>query len=169
LARKQQKQSQKRVPADRLTSAECEELGNLVTAVDCRRIRLYRNAPGFSGLLRRVVLGVSRNRAVALGNHVFLPDRCEGDVAVLAHELTHCGQYQAWGFWRYYRRGVATQIRDLLHRTVRLGPSPYRYSPEPSKPFEAYGMEQQGQIVEDCFRGDPVARTISPFRSDREL
>lgn len=157
------------MPADRLTSAECEELGSLVSAVDCRQIRLYRNAPGFSGLLRRVVLGVSRNRAVALGNHVFLPDRCEGDVAVLAHELTHCGQYQAWGFWRYYRRGVATQIRDLFHRTLRLGPSPYCYSPEPSKPFEAYGMEQQSQIVEDCFRGDPVARTISPFRSGREL
>jgi hypothetical protein len=158
------------VPAYRLTSEEHAALGNLGSAVDCRRVRLYRGGVGgASGLLRDLVLRLSRNRAIALGNHVFLPDRCEGDVAVLAHELTHCGQYQAWGFWRYYRRGLATQIRDLLHRTVKLGSSPYGYSPEPSKPFEAYGMEQQGQIVEDCFRGNPVARAISPFRPGREL
>jgi hypothetical protein len=25
-------------------------------------------------------------------------------------------------------------------------------------------MEQQGQIVEDCFNGDPVAAGLSPYR-----
>lgn len=103
--------------------------------------------------LRRLVLGVSRGRAVALGNHVFLPAGCEGDPAVLAHELTHCAQYQAWGPWRYYARGAAAQLRDLLHRTLGFGTSPYAYRWEEGKPFAAYGMEQQAQIVEDTLRG----------------
>jgi hypothetical protein len=157
------------VPADRLTSTECAELGNLASTLDCARVRLYRpGTTGASVLLRRLVLWLSRNRAVALGNHVFLPDACDGDLPVLAHELTHCGQYQNWGARRYFGRGFVTQLQDLLHRTLRIGSSPYRYSPEPGKPFTAYGMEQQGQIVEDCFRGHPPAKVISPFQPGRE-
>jgi uncharacterized protein DUF4157 len=153
------------MPADRLTSAECSRLGNLAAAVDCARVRLYRGSvSGGARLLRRLVLWGSRNRAVALGNHVFLPDRCQRDLAVLAHELTHCGQYQAWGPLRYYAKGFIAQTRDLLHRTMRIGTSPYWYRSEPGKSFEAYGMEQQGQIVEDCYRGHPAAEAISPFR-----
>jgi hypothetical protein len=109
------------------------------------------------------VLWLSRGRAVALGNHVFLPGHREQDLATLAHELTHCAQYQAWGPVRYFARGIAAQAKDLLYRITRLGSSPYRYHTEPGKPFTAYGMEQQGQIVEDCFRGHPAAQAISPY------
>jgi Domain of unknown function (DUF4157) len=151
------------MPGDRLTLAECAQLGSLASAVDCRRVRVYREDRGIAGVIRTAVLRLSQGRAIALGNHVFLPDRCRYDLPVLAHELTHCGQYQAWGTWAYFTRGAATQLRDLLHRTWRVGSSPYRYTPESSKPFSAYGMEQQGQIVEDCFRGHPAAREISPF------
>jgi hypothetical protein len=150
--------------ADSLTPAECAELGNVTAAVDCERVRLYRHAQGTSGLIRRIVLGASRNRAIALGNHVFLPDECRSDVAVLAHELTHCGQYQAWGSLKYFTKGAIAQLRHLLFQTLRIGSSPYWYRFEPGKPFEAYGMEQQGQIVEDCFRGHPTARALSPFQ-----
>ena len=122
---------------------------------------------GAAGLLRSLVLWASRNRAVALGNHIFLPNRCEGDLPVLAHELTHCGQYQAWGPVRYFANGITAQVRDLLYRKMRVGSSPYWYHCEPGKPFEAYGMEQQGQIVEDCFRGHPAARALSPFQPAR--
>jgi hypothetical protein len=157
------------VPADRLTPVERTELGSLGSILDCGRVRLYRrHAGGTSGLLRSLVLWLSRNRPVALGNHVFLPARYQDDLPVLAHELTHCAQYQAWGVWLYFGRGLVAQLRDLLHRKVRIGSSPYRYTPEPGKPFTAYGMEQQGQIVEDCFRGHPSARAISPFRPGRE-
>ncbi len=157
------------MPAERLSPQEHAALGNLGASVDCRRVRLYRGeVSGAAGLLRDVVLWLSGDRAVALGNHVFLPDRCHGDLPVLAHELTHCGQYQAWGPWRYFRRGLAAQIRELLHRTTRIGSSQYHYRPDPSRPFESYGMEQQGQIVEDCFRGDPVASALSPFHPGRE-
>ena len=151
-----------------LTSHEHASLGNLVSVVDCRKVRLYREGVGgASGLLRDVVLWLSRNRAIALGNHVFLPQSCDRDLPVLAHELTHCAQYQAWGALAYFRKGVAAQARELLHRKAGIGSSPYRYTPDPGKPFTAYGMEQQGQIVEDCFRGHPTARAISPFQPGR--
>jgi len=152
------------MPADRLTAHECASLGILSSVVDCDRIRLYRTRAGTAGFMRRLVLGLSRNRAVALGNHVFLPDRCHSDLAVLAHELTHCGQYQAWGPVTYFARGAKAQVRELLHRVFGIGSSPYRYELETEKPFEAYGMEQQAQIVEDSFRGDPGARSVSPFQ-----
>ena len=121
--------------------------------LDVERVRIHgARRRGPLGLLRRLVLGVSRGRAVALGNHVFLPARCERDPAVLAHELTHCAQYQAWGAWRYYRRGVAAQLRDVLHRSLGTCASPYAYRLEEGKAFGAYGMEQQAQMVEDRVR-----------------
>jgi hypothetical protein len=149
-----------------LTEWESAGLGNLAELVDCARVRVHRTGggDGGGGLVRRVVLWASRGRAVTLGNHVFLPDPCRGDLAVLAHELTHCGQYQAWGAWRYFTRGAAAQLRDLLHRALGVGTNPYHYTLEPGKPFHAYGMEQQAQIVEDCYRGNLPARAVSPFR-----
>jgi hypothetical protein len=149
-----------------LTSEEHERLGSLPGGVDCARVRLYRESRGAAGALRAVVLRVSRGRAVALGNHVFLPDRCATDLATLAHELTHCGQFQRWGPWRYFVRAAADQARHLAHRAIGVGRDPYRYRIEAGKPFEAYGMEQQGQIVEDCFRGDRAALAVSPYRPD---
>ncbi|MEP7174985.1 MAG: DUF4157 domain-containing protein [Gemmatimonadales bacterium] len=155
---------------DQLTAEERARLGSLLAGVDCRRVRVHRRRHrGGAGAFRRVVLWASRGHAVALGNHVFLPDRCEGDLATLAHELTHCGQFQAWGAWRYFSRGAAAQLRELLHRTLGIGNSPYTYRLEDGKPFEAYGMEQQGQIVEDSFRGDRAALAVSPFRPPDEF
>ncbi len=116
-------------------------------------VRVYEgDCSGRTGRLRRLVLLASRNRAIALGNHVFLPDRCHGDLGTVVHELTHCGQYQAWGPLKYFARGFAAQARHLIHRTVRIGQNPYRYQLEPGKPFRAYGMEQQAQMIEDHFR-----------------
>lgn len=155
---------------NRLTADECARLGSLAARVDCGRVRLHRERrAGAAGALRRAVLWASRGRAVALGNHVFLPERCAGDVATLAHELTHCGQYQTWGAWRYFTRGAAAQLRQLMHRTLGLGQSPYAYRLEAGKPFDAYGIEQQGQIVEDSFRGDRAALAVSPFRPPGDL
>jgi hypothetical protein len=143
-----------------LTADEIRRLGALRAQVDMSRVRVHRTP----SRLRRVVLWVSRGRAVTLGNHVFLPDRCAGDVAVLAHELTHCGQFQRWGARRYFMRGASAQLRELLFRGCGLGRSPYAYRLEDGKSFDSYGMEQQGQIVEDCFRGNPEALAVSPYR-----
>ena len=143
-----------------LTSRERAALGNLCEFVDCDRIRIRREP---ADRLRAVVLAISGGRAVALCNDVFLPARHASDIGVLAHELTHCGQYQAWGALTYYGRGIVDRVREVLHLTLGVGESPYRYAAE-DKPFDAYGMEQQGQIVEDCFNGDAVAWVISPYR-----
>jgi hypothetical protein len=137
-------------------------IGDLPLPVDWRRVRLYGSECGRgAGLVRRAVLGLIGGRAVALGNHVFLPARCEGDLATLAHEVTHCAQYQAWGPWRYFTRGAAAQLRDLAFRLLGVGRSPYAYVPVPERPFDAYGMEQQAQIVEDALRGSAAARAIT--------
>jgi hypothetical protein len=142
----------------------------LFQRLDWRRVRLHDGrAPGRStDVVRRVVLWASGGRAVTLGNHVFLPAWCRDDPAVLAHELTHCAQYQAWGVWRYFTRGAVAQARELLHRTVGIGASPYAYTMEPDKPFHAYGMEQQAQIIEDEVRRSPRSPPIAPryFRPD---
>ena len=146
-----------RVPPD-----VCAAIGALPLPVDWSRVRLYGSGCGRgAGLVRRAVLGVSRGRAVALGNHVFLPARCEADIATLAHEAMHCAQYQAWGPWRYFARGGAAQLRDLAHRVLGVGRSPYAYTASSTRPFEAYGMEQQAQIVEDALRGHAAARAIT--------
>ncbi len=137
--------------------------------VDWDRVRLYPPAcTGRAGLLRRVVLWMSRGRAVALGNHVFLPARCAGDLALVAHEAMHCAQYQRWGAWRYFRRAASEQMRDLLHR-LGFGRSPYRYETSPERPFDAYGMEEQAQIVEDAHRGVAAARGITEACRARAL
>ena len=149
--------------AVRLQQREVERLGALPLAPDLERVRVYRSGcGGATGALRRLVLRLSRGRAVALGNRIFLPARCEEDLAVLAHELTHCAQYQAWGPWRYFRRGLAAQLRELAHRRLGWGTSPYAYRLEEGKPFDAYGIEQQGQIVEDWFRATPIRPPGSP-------
>jgi hypothetical protein len=140
----------------------CAAIGELPLPVDWNRVRLYRaGCARGAALARRLVLWLSRGRAVALGNHVFLPTRCDGDLAVLAHEVTHCAQYQAWGPWRYFARGAAAQIRDLAYRRFGVGRSPYAYHPAPDRSFDAYDMEQQAQIVEDALRGSAAAREIT--------
>ena len=139
--------------AERLSASERERLGPVMQLLDWSRVRLYRGTTaGPARALRRLLLWASRGRAIALGNHVFLPDRCEGDLGMLAHELTHCAQYQRWGALTYFSRGAMVQLRDLVHRVFGVGHSPYSYRLKKGKPLGEYGMEQQGQIVEDWFR-----------------
>jgi hypothetical protein len=150
----------------RLTDDERRALGTLCECVDLSRISLHRGEGGLGArLLRRAVLRISGGRGVALGNHVFLPDHSAHSIPTLAHELTHCGQYQRWGPVRYYVRGIAERAREVRWR-LGLGPNPYAYEADPAKPFDRYRMEQQGQIVEDCYRGSPRAAAISPYRPE---
>jgi Domain of unknown function (DUF4157) len=149
-------------PGRTLSPEICAAIGDLPLPVDWNRVRVYGSAcDRRAGLVRNAVLRLSRGRAIALGNHVFLPARCERDLATLAHEITHCAQYQAWGPWRYFARGAAAQLRDLGHRLLGIGRSPYAYAPAPGRTFESYGMEQQAQIVEDALRGSAAARAIT--------
>lgn len=146
----------------RLDAALLRRLAATVPGLDDTRVRVH-----VAGPIHAMVMAATRGRAVALGNHVFLPPRAAGDVATLAHELTHCAQYQAWGPLRYYLTGLREQARDLAHRALGAGTSPYDWRVHPLRDFELYGMEQQGQIVEDALRGDPSAVAILAARSDR--
>ena len=140
-----------------LSDSERRALGPACERLPERGVILHRQ-PGDA--LRSLVLRLSGDRAVTLGRHVFLPSRCDGDLALLAHELMHCRQYREWGALRYYTRGALEQARHLLSR-VGIGRSPYDWRSLPPRPFEEYGMEQQGQIVEDAWRGDASARAIA--------
>ena len=113
---------------------------------------------------RRLVLFLSRGRGVTLGHWIFLPDWCADDEAVIAHELEHVRQYEAWGPVRYYALGVQEQMQYLLFR-LGLAANPYDWRRAGIKPFEDYGMEQQGQLVEDAARGDEVALGVISRRS----
>jgi hypothetical protein len=114
--------------------------------------------------LRRLVLFLSRGRGVTLGHRIFLPDWCADDPAVLAHEMEHVRQYEEWGALRYYARGVKEQTQHLLSR-FGLAAIPYDWRRAGIKPFEEYGMEQQGQLVEDAARGDQEAMRVVGRRS----
>jgi hypothetical protein len=120
------------------------------------RVTVCRNA---GDRWRRVVLFLSRGRGVTLGHWIFLPDWCADDAAVMAHELEHVRQYEAWGPVRYYARGAKEQAQLLLFR-MGLAPNPYDWRRAGVKPFGEYGMEQQGQLVEDAVRGDEVAMRV---------
>lgn len=107
------------------------------------------------------MLFLSGGRAVALGRHIFLPDAHAADAGCLAHELTHVRQYERWGPVRYYARGAWEQARHLAWRHLGLGADPYDWRRVPPRRFEAYGMEQQAQLVEDAMRGDMEARRVA--------
>lgn len=147
------------MPASRpLVSSERELLQCFSRSIDIDRVRIHNSRSP----LGRVVMMFSRGAAVALGYHVFLPR--DITLPVMAHELAHVCQYEKWGGLRYLARGAWNQIvlRTLLGRDV------YRWEPEPGKPFADYGMEQQGQIVQDCFDQNSVrrdtAQRLSPFK-----
>ena len=63
--------------------------------------------------------------------------------AFFIHEMTHVWQHQRGVnvLWR----GIGEQIRHFL------GFDQYRYRLEPGKPLTAYKLEQQGEIMRDCF------------------
>jgi hypothetical protein len=139
-----------------LTDRERAVLREIHGDVDALGVRVRREG---GDALRAVVLLLSRGRAIALGRNVFVPAGQEKDVAILAHELMHCRQYEAWGPVRYYALGAVEQAKHLLSR-MGITRSPYDWRSVPRRPFGDYGMEQQGQLVEDACRGDPIAREI---------
>jgi len=146
------------LPVRPLHRAERELLTGFASAVDLDRVRIVSRY----SWLGRLVTRFSGGAAVALGYRIFLPG--ENSLPILAHELTHVSQYQRWGRLRYYLAGIWNQVvlRLLLRRDV------YDWRADAGKTFHQFGMEQQGQIVEDCFNIASPRRTaaqhLSPFR-----
>lgn len=139
-----------------LTERERAVLREIHGDIEALGVRVRRDG---GDALRAFVLLLSRGRAVTLGHHVFLPAGQEKDLAILAHELMHCRQYEEWGAVRYYVRGFVEQARHLLSR-MGMARNPYDWRSGPRRTFAEYGMEEQGQLIEDACRGDPIAREI---------
>ena len=146
------------MPASRpLVSAERELLQCFSASIDLDRVRIYNNR----SRLGRIVIRCSRGAAIAMGYHIFIPR--DATLPTMAHELAHVAQYRQWGALTYLARGAWNQIvlRALLGRDV------YRWEAAPGKDFASYGMEQQGQIVQDSFdTSSPrraAAQKLSPW------
>lgn len=130
---------------DTLSGQEREQLGDLCNQADCSKIQVHRGNDGAAAnATRAAVLKLSGNRSVTLGNDIYLSDAA--DFATLAHETQHVVQYQKWGAGEYLRQGINERVLEWTGR------NPYKYSLN-GRSLGRYGMEQQGQIVEDCFRG----------------
>lgn len=142
--------------ARRLSDGERRALRDACDGLDPDQITLRRES---GDTWRDLVLFVSGGRAVTLGHSIFLPDDRTQDLALIAHELTHCRQYQDWGAVRYYARGALEQVRSVLSR-MGVVRDPYDWRSVPPMAFSEYTMEQQGQLVEDAYRGDPSALAI---------
>jgi hypothetical protein len=125
--------------------------------IDCNAANILTE-----GRFHSFVMKVSGGRAVTLGNNIYSPRELSatnvGDVALAAHELTHVGQFQSWGRARYYSRALGDRATELR------GGNPYDWRSTGLTKFSSFGMEQQGQIVQDCFLGSSSACGISPYR-----
>jgi hypothetical protein len=131
--------------------------------VNCDKVEVHRGNDGrVRNFVRNAVLKVSGDRSVTLGNRVYLAGDDARDIPTLAHEVTHVGQYQQWGALKYFGRGSSARVTEMR------GGDPYALpNPLPADvPFGAYGMEQQGQIVENCYRVG-AGCNVSPYQPPR--
>jgi hypothetical protein len=129
-------------------------LGDLCTAEHCDKVQVYRgNGTKTANNLRADILKTSGGRSVTLGYRIFLADDDRSNFPVLAHEVYHTVQYERWGATKYFAKGAGERIDEWT------GGDPYNYKAD-GRPFDQYGMEQQGQIIQDYIRGFPAARSI---------
>jgi hypothetical protein len=115
--------------------------------IDYDRVRIRRRK-WFPFQPRDVVMAPTGNVHVHPQSTLWSDDYSQarlGLQGLLIHELTHVWQSQERG--KYY-------LPLMRHPFCR-----YRYEPEPGRPFERYGLEQQAEIVRHAFlnrRGQPV-------------
>jgi hypothetical protein len=146
-----------------LSEEERRKLGTTCEKVDCDKVDVHRGNDGrIRNAVRKAMMFFSGGRSVTLGNHVYLGDDDAQSIPVLSHEVTHVGQYQQWGVLKYYGLGIGARISE------RLGGDPYSLpNPLPlGVPFINYGMEQQAQIVQNCF-ASLIGCYVSPYQPPR--
>ncbi len=125
-----------------LSEEERKGMGNMCTSRpdSCDKIRVYRH---------------TGNVSITLGHLIALRPDHHNDRFTLVHETYHVFQFEDWGGFKYYARGLWTQFKNLFAD---------QYHWTPGKAFSRYGMEQQAEIVAFCVvRRDSEACAISPF------
>ena len=158
-------------PVDRLTRT------NARGSAACRPGGLRPGPPAPGSRRRRrgrapaAVLWASRGRAVALGNHVFLPDRCAADLATLAHELHPLRPVPGVG-----RAGATSpaapsaQLRELLHRALRRGRESLRTTgSKTGSRSRPTGWNSRGRSSRTPSAVTAAALAVSPFRPPADL
>jgi RHS repeat-associated protein len=140
--------------ADSIPAAFRSKLGNLCQEVDCDKAQIH-----FVGWM-------PADKAMTLGNHMFFGRRLNpnrvGDVALLAHELTHVGDFQEQPS---FLSALEVATTFPLGATPG-GLSPYNWKQYPLGSWQEYNLESRAQIVQDCFRlgSGSLACEISPYR-----
>ncbi|MDQ2930849.1 MAG: DUF4157 domain-containing protein [Gemmatimonadota bacterium] len=150
-----------------LTAEERQKLGDECDSghVDCDKVQVHTGNDDKSQNADREMWLKTCNgcSAITIGNDIYVRGgnvEQSGDVNkdLLAHEVTHVGQFQRWGWIRYTAQGLATQFFDnVLHEDQYSVPLPMK------RAWSNYGMEQQATIVEQCSAGNPVYCAKSPY------
>ena len=145
---------------DTLSNKERQRFADHCRRIDCGKVNVLRgNDDKATNIRRQMLLKVSGGRSHTLGYEIVLADN-EGE-DVLAHELAHVVQYEEWGAARYYANGTAERLRESRGQNPYKLPRPLSSSPNG---WLDYGMEQQGQIVQNCFLGSVEACILSPYQ-----
>jgi hypothetical protein len=150
-----------------MTDAEKKEMSDFCNSdnVNCDKVQIHEGKDGwFQNLVRTVGTFISRGRTFTLGNHIYVGDQNMHNGTVrdytLAHELTHVFQLHALGAEEYWDKMLRIHSNDIFGDSN----APYQLPSVPGGMFFHYGLEQQGQIVEDCFGPKVAWCTVSPFR-----
>ncbi len=152
--------------ADTLDAGMREALGDLCDKVDCDVVDVVTDGPMHAAVMKAAG---AATRGVTLGNTVYLrsdPDPTNReDVALVAHELAHVGQYQERGAIGYYAAALSDRHYALFTGNPYLWQTPRRMAPgyAGSATWGHYSMEQQGRIVQDCYLGLATACSLSPY------
>ena len=108
-------------------------------AIDCGGVRIKRRR-WFPFQPRQTTMAPSGHLHFAPGSSNYCDDFAAADLGLqghFLHEMTHVWQTQRRGRW---------YLPLLRHPFCRYG-----YSLQPGRPLEAYGIEQQAEIVRHAF------------------
>lgn len=98
---------------------------------------------------------------IALGYQIHFRAAGNPSITGLAHELTHVFQYD-----RIFLRNGGRYAAYFMALHALPG-SPYKltYPLDPGRAWTSYNLEQQADIVRDCFRSPSISNScsVSPF------
>lgn len=125
-----------------LTPEQKKKLGDLCSANNakaCDEVRVH----------------ITTGREHSFGKDISLKENYP--IWLLAHEVFHyVDQYKSMGALNYYVQFGILHAEEQLFGTDL-------YSWQPGLAFREYGLEQQGQIVQDCYHTGGTACDISPY------
>jgi Domain of unknown function (DUF4157) len=102
--------------AQRLEPEVRARLARFFPGLNLDRIRVYEGIPWY---VKGAPLAYADRHRIYFQPGAYRPDSGEG-LALIAHELVHCWQYQRHGTWRFRARYLAAYFRNRLARMSDL-------------------------------------------------